>query len=286
MRALSTRSAQLTGLAAAVALSSLVVPAFAASAAAPMCQGKEATIVDTDGGTVEGTDGDDVIVASGPDVKVGAKSGDDLVCVEVGYVFAGPGQDSIQVRGTDGVDFVSVWDSENLDISMGGGADYLELYYSSGGSGTVDAGSGTAFLDIVVRTSIAVDLEDDTMALDSASANYVLRGFNDVWAAARQVELVGDRQDNDLRIVRVSCAMAIKGGRGHDHLEVFGNPYGLPELDCEHDPKPRLYGQRGNDKLLGRGYDDVLIGGPGRDLAKGSFGSDKCRAEREKGCER
>ena len=277
---------RLASLAAAVALGSLLVPALSASAAAPMCQGEEATIVDTDGGTVEGTDGNDVIVASGSELKVGAKSGDDVVCMEPGYVFAGPGHDSIQARGTEATDFVSVWEAEDLDVSLGGAFDFVELYYSSGGSGTVDAGPGNAFLDIVADTSIAVDLEDDALALDSASANYVLRGFNDVWAAARRVELVGDRQDNDLRIVRVSCAMVIKGGRGHDHLEVFGNPYGLPELDCEQDPEPRLYGQRGNDKLLGRGYDDVLIGGPGRHLAKGSFGSDKCRAEREKGCER
>ena len=47
-----------------------------------------------------------------------------------------------------------------------------------------------------------------------------------------------------------------------------------------------LDGRGGNDVLQGGLSDDTLIGGPGRDVANGSFGIDRCVAEVRKRCER
>ena len=250
-----------------------------------MCQGKEATIVDTDGGVTEGTEGDDVIYAERR-ASVLAKGGDDLVCLEDGYARVGPGRDSVQARGTDRREFVAVWDGEDVDIALAGGDDGVSLYFTSGGSGTIDAGSGTGALSVVTNSSVEVDLEDGLLAIDEDSASYRLEGFDHVLADSRRVELEGDENDNLLSVSWVSCAVSMEGGRGHDELKVMGNIQEVPEFDCAREPRPKLYGQRGNDRLLGRRYDDVLIGGAGRDTAEGSRGSDKCRAEREKGCER
>ena len=45
-------------------------------------------------------------------------------------------------------------------------------------------------------------------------------------------------------------------------------------------------GGPGDDLLVGSTVDDVLIGGPGRDEARGHEGTDTCSAEHELGCER
>lgn len=283
------RSTVISTIALAMLASAPFLVPTSAAAAGPMCQGKEATIVDTDGGLVQGTDSNDVIHAMGRDTSVVAKAGDDLVCVEDGYVRAGQGNDSVQARGTDQFDYVGVFDGEAVDIDLAGGPDNVGLYFPEGGSGggRVDGGPGeNQGLDLVGSSSINVDLEDDRLALDSESANYTVIGFDNVMASAPRVMITGNRRENILQPTRVSCEILVRSGRGHDYVKVFGNYHELPGFDCAADPRPRLYGQRGNDTLLGRGFDDVLIGGQGRDVAKGSSGSDKCRAEREKRCER
>jgi hemolysin type calcium-binding protein len=51
-------------------------------------------------------------------------------------------------------------------------------------------------------------------------------------------------------------------------------------------PYSLVRGGAGPDRLLGSRNDDILIGGPGRDLADGAKGSDTCRAEVRRHCER
>jgi Ca2+-binding RTX toxin-like protein len=276
---------RLASLAAAVALAPCLVPATSADAAATLCQGQEATIVDDDGGRVEGTVGDDVIVARGPAVEVRARAGDDTVCMEVGFVGAGRGDDSVQARGTDGDDLIRIRRAEDLDIALGGGFDSVALGHSHYGTGVVDAGTGYGLLLVSNRKLIDIDLEDGTMALDVRAPSYQVRGFQRVMATAYRVALTGDRQANVFEVVSTTCDSLVKGGRGDDRLlmRAAGVP---PSIPCGRNDRTRFLGQRGDDRLQGSVLDDVLIGGPGRDVAKGWSGSDKCRAERTKSCER
>lgn len=65
-----------------------------AHAAAPStCQGLPATIT-ADGGPVTGTPGDDVISTTGV-VQIDALAGHDVICAEVGTIYAGLGNDSV-----------------------------------------------------------------------------------------------------------------------------------------------------------------------------------------------
>src|SRR3954467_11032262 len=85
-------------LAASVTVAGLVVGPVAVAGSAPMCQGKEATIVATHGQRqVLGTDGPDVIVVANRNLNVTVKAldGDDTVCVIEGRVAAGPGNDAV-----------------------------------------------------------------------------------------------------------------------------------------------------------------------------------------------
>jgi Ca2+-binding RTX toxin-like protein len=82
------------------------------------------------------------------------------------------------------------------------------------------------------------------------------------------------------------CHGVIDGDRGDDLIEEFSTP----DVGCGY---PVNYadlvvrGEGGDDRLLGSGAPNVLIGGSGRDLADGR-GSDRdhCVAEREIRCER
>jgi Ca2+-binding RTX toxin-like protein len=272
-----------TSLALAVlAMLAAGLPAPAAAHAAAVCQGKPATIVDLDGGDVQGTSGDDVIYAEGNSTIAGM-AGNDTICFVEGSGFGGPGADSVQVAGSTVGRFLDIRDAENLDITIGSGGGSLQLVNIRAGAGTVDA-SGGVHLSLIGKKTVAVDLEDDLMTLDSGT--YALLGNPGIFAIARKVELVGDRADNNLAVNQYSCRITMKGGRGHDELTVAGSDGDLPfPENCGSWPS-KVYGQRGNDLLQGRGGPDVLIGGPGRDQARGGFGTDTCKAERERNCER
>lgn len=86
-------------LVAAATLAGLLLAPPTGDAAAPLCQGKEATIVVADGNLVTGTEGPDVIVATANSIE--ALGGDDLICIYSGGVSAGDGDDSVLVIGTD-----------------------------------------------------------------------------------------------------------------------------------------------------------------------------------------
>jgi Ca2+-binding RTX toxin-like protein len=55
---------------------------------------------------------------------------------------------------------------------------------------------------------------------------------------------------------------------------------------CGGDVNSRIYGGRGNDILWGSQItDDLLVGGPGFDRARGMSGTDTCYTEVARGCE-
>ena len=201
-------------------------------------------------------------------------------------VHAGDGHDAVQARVAEELSVVDVRQGEDLDIGLRGGVlETVRLEFTHGGSGVIDFGPRGGDLQVYNRRSVAVDLEDGVMALDSKSPTYQLHGAQDVTASARRVTIEGDRRENLLYVVSNTCRAAMEGGRGDDTLVMIGN-WDLPDFACGRNEITRFIGQRGNDRLLARYKDDVLIGGPGRDYARGARGLDTCRAEREKGCER
>ena len=275
---------RLGSLAAAVALGPLVVPALTASAAAPMCQGEEATIVDTDGGTVEGTEGDDVIVA-GRLASVRALGGNDKVCTRGGRVSGGGGHDAVSIHAGRGDDHVKVDSSEDLDIKLGSGDDFVQLGQlgSEAGKGTVAGGSGDDEIDVSTRVALTVDLEDELLQVDRASV-YRLVSFKDIHASTLEVTLAGNAQANRIEVENLACSGSVRGGRGDDLIKIGRGS--RMATTCAETETPRVLGQRGDDRLLGSERDDILIGGLGRDVAEGDGGRDKCRAEVKMGCER
>lgn len=272
-------------LAALGVLATVLVNVPSAAQAADTCQGKTATIVDTDGGTVEGTDGDDVILVSGGDDRnsIVAKGGNDTICLGEGVVFAGDGRDSVYVGGEVPTEYLDIRDAEDLDITTGAGGAFVQLGDIRHGSGSVDV-SGGAALTLIGKNKVELDLEDDYVRLDDG--RYDLLGNPGVFSIARKVTLVGDSADNSLRINQYACQATIKGGKGDDKLEMAGSDGDLPFPENCGKRRPHLYGQKGDDTLTGRAFDDVLVGGPGKDAAYGGRGTNTCRAETEKNCQR
>jgi len=265
-----------------LALVAAGLPSAAPAQAAETCQEKLVTISDSDGGKVEGTDGDDVILMSGGHNpgEVIAKGGNDTICLEDGRVRGGPGRDSVFVGGEVEFPDLEIRDVEDLDVTVQRGV--VRLIHVRGGEGTLDIGG--AGLLVIGRNRITVDLEDDLVEVDGGT--YSVLGTPSVFAGARQVHLEGDSGSNELAAEPRGCSVVIEGGRGDDHLELYGITYKLPSMRGCHRQRPRLLGQRGDDILQGRRTDDVLVGGPGSDKAYGAEGTDTCRAEIERKCER
>jgi len=106
----------------------------------PLCDGKEATCVGTDGhDIIWGTDGNDVIYAGEGNDIVQADEGADTVC-------GGPGNDSIhgargddQIFGEDGSDWL--FGARGDDILWGGPGDF-DVLWGGPGEDQLDGGPG------------------------------------------------------------------------------------------------------------------------------------------------
>ena len=279
----------------AVAAAVLVVPG-AQAADGETCQGRPATIVQSEG-VVEGTDGDDVIFATGDQgtawLYVYGKGGNDLICVgghlpdgvhsvdASSEVQGGGGTDTLVYVGSDGEDHVRTLDVETIDIHTGGGVDDVTLAGTTHGGGVVDGGPEPAHrnsLTVIVAQEgglLVVELGDEEMWVDGVP--FDVTGFDRVSGIAETVVIDGDGLAN--RLEALACHGRVRGDRGDDVLRASRRGR------C-HEVGLRLLGQKGNDRLRGSMQDDVLIGGPGRDVAYGRGGRDACRAEIKKSCER
>lgn len=77
----------------------------------------------------------------------------------------------------------------------------------------------------------------------------------------------------------------VAGGPGDDLLEAIS----IPDAGCGYlgeDSELIARGGRGDDTLLGEYMPDILIGGPGNDVANGRRNTDRCVAETVLRCER
>jgi hypothetical protein len=278
-----------------LALAGLVVPvacalgqvASAATAAPPTCQGLAATI-SSDGGTVTGTAGDDVISTTGL-VDITALDGNDVICLSLGRVDAGPGSDSVLSLATgssspssptvtailgDGDDTFTA-SAGRYDASLGAGADRVVITgFDIGGS--FDAGADRDGLLFTDTTRIDVDLRHGGVVMGGQT--FGVSGIEDVTATADRVTVRGDSKRNTFDLT--GCIVKGYGGAGHDALGL-GSPNGL---HCTR-RNLKLYGEGGNDRLTGNRVRNVLVGGGGRDAAYGKRGRDRCAAEVEAGCE-
>ncbi len=212
------------------------IPHPAADAATPVCDGKPATIVGTEGDDdLRGTNGDDVIVGLGGDDLIKGRGGNDTLCGKGGrdILIGGPGDDVL-------------W----------GGKSYDRVGYSLAPTGvTVDMESGVATgwgTDELVSIESVLGSAFDDRLFGTSGRDFLRGGDGDDLLIGRggPDSLSGDSGNDDLR-----------GNGGQDTL------YGWDGDDT-------LDGGYGNDHIRGFAGDDTLIGGDGDDRLEGGYGSD------------
>ena len=279
--------ASLTLVGLVIAATVAVVPLPSAQAAPPTCEGRAATIL-SDGGDVTGTEGDDVISTTGA-VDIKALGGNDVICLALGRVDAGPGNDSVLSLATASSGTTSVTVSATLGdgddtftassgryaASLGAGADRVVIT-TFDIAGSFEGGAdrdGLLFLD---TTRIEVDLRRGGVSMGGQT--FGVSGIEDVTATASRMEVRGDSKRNVFDLT--GCLVKGYGGGGNDALGL-GSPNGV---QCT-SRNLKLYGEGGNDRLTGNRLANVLVGGGGRDAANGKGGRDRCVAESRVHCE-
>ena len=253
------------------------VPAHAADGAT--CQGKPATIVRAEG-VVEGTKGDDVIIG-GSKTEVRACGGADTVCVAGGVVDGGPDSDSVEARGTEGADRLVLEYVEVVDVQTGEGPDRVVIRGEQL-TGELDGGPGEDLVSVEIDENVTVNLARGRLTL-GPHQHASLAGFEnaaaDTFSGGR---IVGDEGDNRLWLTsNYDCGGVVLGGPGDDVITSWRTSV---HETCR---GITAYGGPGDDLLTGSAFNDVLVGGPGRDRARGrdDEGRDFCRAEIRSGCE-
>ena len=220
----------------------MLIPSSAAKAAPPLCDGKPATIVGTEGDDVlRGTNGDDVIVGRGGDDRLMGGGGNDTLC----------GQ-----RGNDAL--------------VGGSGD--DVLVGGPGSDWVSYGRAPFHQDrpngVVVR-----------LAAGTATGWGIdqLTSIENIIGSRWRDHLVGNRFSN---VIKGGDGWdKIKGRRGNDHLlggpdtDALWGDAGNDLLDG-HEGGESLYGGWGNDILRGGPGHDFLIPGGGDDIVDGGGDTD------------
>jgi Ca2+-binding RTX toxin-like protein len=184
-----------------------VVGPVSSMAAAPVCQGREATIVaDPSQQYLTGTEGDDVIV-SNYGIYVESLSGDDTICLTGGGAYAGAGDDSVIVSGTAGVNVV-----------LGAGDD---RFIGGPGPDRVDDGASLEGKERSGNDTIDTGAGSDTVR--SGWRNEPNRDAIDL----------GPGNDTLSVTVRRNTAIRFTGGRGRDFIAISGRDANLG-LDLAH----------------------------------------------------
>ena len=219
---------------------------------APICHGRQATIVGTDGNDViHGTPGRDVIWGGKGDDTIYGSLGNDLIC-------GGPGADTIHGgRGNDEVD--------------GGAGDFDRVYGDlgddkvMGGAGNGDEVAGDLGIDIVNGGPGDEDLVHGDYGYDRMSGG---AGKGDI--ASFATAIAGGKGDG----VWASLAAHRARGDGRDKLFGFESLEGSAFRDTLIGDKQGnvIDGGPGNDHLIGGGGPDTLDGGQGSDGCSGAKG--------------
>ena len=181
-------------------------------------------------------------------------------------------------RGSDADESLHIRGPVLLDARMAGGDDtaYLGCGSTQPGS-SVELGGGW---DALLVNLFPCDRAKRVVRLDRHRLLPGVRGggVEVLTVSARHFRVHGDDHDNVIQVGR-GCEGVVHGGGGDDRL-LPGDGRG-----CPRDAGSRLYGDRGDDELTGTSFDDLLVGGRGRDEAAGRGGTDRCLAEITSSCE-
>jgi hypothetical protein len=197
------------------------------------------------------------------------------------------------LRGGDGPEgfTVSAFDHPaEIDARTGGGTDDLTISWLD--VGTIDGGRGRDMLSIFgndatvtgqLDSDITADLGSGLVRIDpleGEARSLSVDGIEDLSVFNfRRATLRGDRGAN-LLDVRAGCRTTLVGRGGADLLQRFSTLCNDGWL-----PASTMRGDQGPDRLLGHSADDLMVGGPGRDVANGRGGTDTCRTEVRRSCE-
>ncbi|HEV7482555.1 MAG TPA: calcium-binding protein [Solirubrobacterales bacterium] len=219
----------------------------------PICHGRQAKIVGTDGNDViHGTPGRDVIWGGKGDDTILGSLGNDLICGGQGADLIHGGRGNDEVDGGAGDDD-RVYGDLGDDKVMGGAgagdevAGDLGIDIVNGGAGNEDLVHGDYGWDRMSGGAGKGDIA--SFATDVASANGA-----GVWASLAKHRAYGDGHD------KLFGFESIEGSAFRDTL--FGNGQGNV-----------IDGGPGDDHLTGGGGPDTLNGGQGSDGCKGAKGA-------------
>ncbi len=261
-------------------------------------EGMGATLVNTDGDSVDAGAGDDAVIASWGDDRVQGRDGNDQVDGLAGadVIEGGLGNDFLQGDGSvragllnsvsaanHGADFVDGGDG--ADVVLGGGsAD--ELFGGAGNDQIAGDSSGpttsSAYVDLAYHGSDYLDGEDGDDYLEGGGGEDTLYGgaHNDtLWGdtSASFVSLAAhnalvwaddylDGEDGNDTLIGGGLDDQLFGGLGDDKL--WGDERSSA-LAPEYQGEDYLDGEDGADFLEGGGKDDTLFGGAGNDTLWG-----------------
>jgi Ca2+-binding RTX toxin-like protein len=237
----------LAALAAFAAFAALASAATNTTIETPICHGRQAKIIGTDGNDViHGTPARDVIWGGKGDDTIYGSLGNDLLC-------GGPGADLIHGgRGNDEVDGGAGDD----DRAIGDLGDDKVM----GGAGAHDEVAGDLGIDIVNGGPGDEDLVHGDYGWDRMSGG---AGKGDIVSFATAV--AGGKGDG----VWASLEAHRSRGDGHDKLFGFESIEGSAFRDT-------LIGNKQDNVINGGPGDDHLLGGGGGDSLDGGQGSDGC----------
>lgn len=237
----------------------LVVPAGAAAAAPPTCDGRPATIVGTPGpDELNGTPGSDVIVGLGGSDTIDGAGGNDWICAGNGHdvVYGGAGRD--RVWGGGGTDRIG---GQAGDDHLAGEAGDDRLY-GAGLNDTLHGGGGNDVLD-------SGDGHDSLHGGAGADRLYGRTGNDNLYGGWGPDRLFGGGHDDTLSGERGRDH--VDGGAGKDTLHLTSPGVGVT-LDLATGAFTTVDGKEteaGIENVSGTPGDDVLYGGTGPNVMSG-----------------
>lgn len=276
----------------------LAAAAGPASAAAPKCFGKKATIVGTNKADVlKGTGKVDVIVGLGGNDKIKALGGNDLICGGSGndQLYGGVGFDRIQggngkdrLFGEAGTD--NLWGQAGND-TMDGGHGFDWAFFADSPNGVqADLSTGQATGDgtdeLIGIEGLFGSNEDDKLVGDTGGNSFEGLEGDDA------IDGGGGLTDFILFVyakgpVTVDLTAGTATGEGTDTLTGIGSVHGSPFNDTITGDvnanfihggagNDTISGLDGNDLIFGEEGDDTIDAGLGTDVVDGGPGTDSC----------
>jgi Ca2+-binding RTX toxin-like protein len=168
-----------------------------------------------------------------------------------------------------------------LNADMGAGDDEINVVGSA--DSDLLGGPGSDTMVISGHDALMIDATTGRAVRDSTSVS-TFSSFESLHGVARTLTVLGSDRAETLRAY--GCQVVVRAGGGPDVLEALGDRFTSSDLGCDDAPlTSQLYGEDGDDTLLGRRYADTLVGGDGTDTADGRAGIDTCDAESTISCE-